>query len=376
MSSLSYGTKYTFNAAACDYVVSCQLSSTSFVVAYRDAGASNRGTAVVGTISGGVITFGSEFQFTTNAVTHISIAKISSTSFAISYTDTSAGDVKLILGSVSGTTISYGTASQVTSDAGTRTQVGCLDSTHIAVAWRASVGSSSVGTSVIAVVSGTTVSSYGSAQTFNAATTDMLNGYNMAVLDSTHYVITYTDGGNSSFGTGIVGVVSAGTTITFGSEYVFNSASSIRTGVATIDSTHVLVIYRDSDNTGKALIGTIASGNQLSYGSAYTFETDAVLALAPCVLDSTHIAIAWKDGDNNTGSSIVGEISGTAISYSSIVNFETDEPTALGNGICPLTSTTFVVSYSDNAGTYGKSVIGTGTFASVVNSNFLMFMPN
>jgi len=49
-------------------------------------------------------------------------------------------------------------------------------------------------------------------------------------------------------------------TISWGSEYVFNTGTSYHTSVAILDSTHFVVAYRDNDNSsrGTAIIGTVS----------------------------------------------------------------------------------------------------------------------
>ena len=71
-------------------------------------------------------------------------------------------------------------------------------------------------------------------------------------------MIAYDDGGNSSYGTAIVGTVS-GTSISFGSPTVFESAAITFTSSA-FDSTNdkVIIAYRDTGNSdyGTAVVGT------------------------------------------------------------------------------------------------------------------------
>ena len=82
------------------------------------------------------------------------------------------------------------------------------------------------------------------------------------------------DYGNSSYGTAIVGAVS-GTSISFGSPVVFNSAST-RYMQAVYDSANskIVIVYRDDGNSdkGTAIVGTV-SGTSISFGSAAVFES-------------------------------------------------------------------------------------------------------
>ena len=114
--------------------------------------------------------------------------------------------------------------------------------------------------------------SFGSEATFNAG-----NCYEFdAAFDSTNnkIVVSYRDFGNSSYGTAAVGTVS-GTSITFGSEVVFNSAAVTYTAT-TLDSSNnkVVISYRDGGDGGKvkAKVGTV-SGTSISFGSASDIST-------------------------------------------------------------------------------------------------------
>ena len=86
-------------------------------------------------------------------------------------------------------------------------------------------------------------------------------------------VIAYRDNGNSDYGTAVVGTVS-GTSISFGTPVVFESANSQQTSV-TFDSSNnkVVIGYKDEGNSshGTAIVGTV-SGTSISFGSAVVFN--------------------------------------------------------------------------------------------------------
>ena len=89
-------------------------------------------------------------------------------------------------------------------------------------------------------------------------------------------VIAYCDNGNSSVGTAIVGTVS-GTGISFGSETVFQNASTnIIDAHYNPDTNKTIIICRNASGAGGddgfAYEGTI-SGTSITFGSGYEFET-------------------------------------------------------------------------------------------------------
>ena len=131
------------------------------------------------------------------------------------------------------------------------------------VAYRNSSG----GQCSVLTVSGTSVSS-GSAVTFNssASTTNNNVVYDSKVQKT---VIVYVDGGNSTQGTAIVGTVS-GTSISFGSEVVFNAATTAQVG-ATFDSNvnRIVIAYSDGSSVGNFTTG-IVSGTSITFGQTET----------------------------------------------------------------------------------------------------------
>ena len=70
----------------------------------------------------------------------------------------------------------------------------------------------------------------------------------VAALDSSKAVVTYTDNGNSSYGTACVLSIS-GTTVTAGTPVVFESATTNYISVAALDSSKAVVTYMDAGNS-------------------------------------------------------------------------------------------------------------------------------
>ena len=70
----------------------------------------------------------------------------------------------------------------------------------------------------------------------------------VTTMDSTHAIVCYKDGGNSDYGTAVALTLS-GTTITAGTPVVFESAAIGYTIVTTMDSTHAIVCYMDGGNS-------------------------------------------------------------------------------------------------------------------------------
>jgi hypothetical protein len=111
--SISFGTPVVFENATTTYVaIAYDANAQKVVIAYRDGGNSNSGTAIVGTVSGTSISFGSPTVFESVNSTYIKIAYDStSQKVIISYRDNGNSDYgTAIVGTVSGTSISFGSA--------------------------------------------------------------------------------------------------------------------------------------------------------------------------------------------------------------------------------------------------------------------------
>jgi len=354
---INYGSEYVFNSASTSYPYVSALDSTSFVVVYTDAGNSSYGTAIIGTISGTTISYGSEYVFNSASTSYPSVSALDSTSFVAAYMD--AGNSSYgtaIIGTISGTTISYG-SEYVFNSASTLYAgpfVSALDSTSFVMAYQDG-GNSLYGTAIIGTVSGTTIS-YGSEYVFNSANT---SNPSVSALDSTSFVVAYMDVGNSYYGTAIIGTVS-GTTISYGSEYVFNPSEASYVSVSALDSTSFVVAYKDVGNSsyGTAIIGTV-SGTTISYGSEYVFNSASTTRASVSALNSTIFVVAYTDAGNSSyGTAIIGTVSGTTISYGSEYVFNSASTSQAF--ISALDSTSFVVTYKDVGNSnYGAATIGT-----------------
>jgi len=167
----------------------------------------------------------------------------------------------------------------------------------------------------------------GSATIFNSGTT---NDPQVA-YDSTNQkvVVVYSDDANSGKGTAIVGTVS-GTSISFGTEVIFNNANTPYLAVA-FNSTNgkVVVAYRDQGNNddGTARVGTV-SGTSISFGTATVFKSNQanyISMASGTVLDGNKVAITYQNGTNSArGECVIGTISGTGISFGTPVAFESN----------------------------------------------------
>ncbi len=259
----SVGTRVAFSqfSSANSYYGICTLDSTHFVVSYRD---SILGLSYVhcGSVSGTTITAGTRVAFGAGAnpqKSSTSISAISSTSFFCVYSD-GAGTGTAFVSSVSGTTITKGSDSNFAANVGASNSVITtfpLDSTHIGIAYRTNTNT---GSSIVGVISGTTISSWGSAVQFSSSGAAVVG----AGINSTSFVLSYNNG--TPNGANVTGSVS-GTTITYGSETLFDSTDSINTSggpfndaMALLDTSNFVVIWeRATSGNSQAIVGSFGS---------------------------------------------------------------------------------------------------------------------
>ena len=460
--SISFGSDEHFEQAAIESTSTVyDVNAQKIVVSYRDDGNSNYGTAVVGTVSGTSITYGTPVVFQSSAAYYYAnVYEPNAQKVVIGYRDdvaSSAGTA--IVGTVSGTSISFGTKQAF--ESGNTTYIsGDYDTVNqkVVYAYQDS-GNSSHGTAVVGTVSGTSIS-FGSPVVFASSST----AYVSCVYDASaqRFVIGFADSGNSAKGTAVVGEVS-GTSISFNSTFLFKDANQIsfislayhpvqekvvfgfrnnassnhgqslvyKTGYssatggtiadgkavvvnangtvssisqssisqalgsktvfesATTEYTHavfdsynnkVVFTYKDDSNSnyGTAVVGTV-SGDSISFGTPVVYESSQVRWQSP-VFDSTNnkVVIAYrKDDDGGDGAAIVGTVSGTSISFGSSTEFESGE--VLSNSI-PLTATfdsnegKVVIAYSRSSSTdLGRAVVGTVSGTSISFGSLVTF---
>jgi len=363
------GSDVVFNAASSTFTATTyDENAQKVVISYRDGGNSNYGTAVVGTVSGTSISFGTPVVFESAATARISITYDSNAQkVVVVYQDQgNSNRGTAAVGTVSGTSISFGTP--VVFESGDTRDTTCVyhaAGQKVVIAYK-DQGNSSYGTAIVGTVSGTSIS-FGGASIFNAAESQ----YNSLSYDSANekVVISYTDSGNSGYGTAIVGTVS-GTSISFGSESVFESASTTFISSAyDVESGTIVVSYTDAGNSsyGTAIVGTI-SGTSISFGTPVVFE-NANTGSKFAAYDSAakKVVIAYQDvGNTDNGTFITGTVSGTSISFASPVVFDTGFASDISASY-DSNSQKVVVGYVDyDNSIYGTSVVFQPAYTNVI----------
>ena len=319
------GTPTVFESAAIRHVSSTfDSTNNKVVITYRDDGNSYYGTAVVGTVSGTSISFGTPVVFESATTQHTSTVYDSANNkVVIVYSDNgNSARGTAVVGEINGTTINFGSPVVFRSASCTYNSAAYDASAQKVVVAYQDGGNSDRGYTSVLTVSGNSVT-YGSYRRFSgtgrvdaiATTYDSTNG---------KVVIAYQDGGNSYYGTAIVAYISSGDTENnFGSSTIFEYAGTHDLSAAYDSSNQKVVItYKDQGNSyaGTAIVGEV-SGNNISFNG-----TASVFASTPngtaVVYDSSEQKVVIVYGDAGTGvgdygTAVVGTVSGNNISFGS-----------------------------------------------------------
>jgi len=320
--SISFGTAVVFYSnAVTDTSITYDTASDRIVIAFRGYNGSNYdGIGIIGNVTGSSISFGSSLLFTSSDSLYInSVYDVTNDKTVIVYRDATNDDGRAVVATVSDTTISYGSVVQFnTSRAIYIKAVYDANAQRVVVSYR-DYGNSSYGTSKVGEVSGTSIS-FGSASVFNTASSNHI----ASVYDASNQkvVVCYQDGGNSDYGTAVVGTVDpSDNSISFGSEVVFESASTDNTS-ATYDSSlqKVVIAYRDGGNSnyGTAIVGNV-SGTSITFDTPSVFEQATTTYTASAYdVNANRIVIAYRDGGNsNTGTAIVFRLASSSTNVTS-----------------------------------------------------------
>ena len=334
------------------------------------------GQAVVGTVSGSSISWGTPVTFNSATTAFTSIVFDSTNNrVVVAYRNDTASTGEAIVGTVSGTSISFGTAVTFNGASNVSYPSAVFDTTNskVVIAY-SDIGNSFYGTAIVGTVSGTSIS-FGTKVVISAAT---VMGSFSGAFDSTNGKVVYAYRGPASTyaGYAVVGTVS-GTSISFGTPVLMDSLTSDY--MATVfDSVNgkIVVAYQTETGggppyAGKAIVGTV-SGTSISFGTAVTFKAAYVGILSAAYSSyANRVVITWTDQSNSSyGTSIVGLVSTTTITFGSSSAYNSATvvyPTAVYDS----TSQKVVVAYRDNPAGAGRGQVLTVGFTNLSATNYI-----
>ena len=262
------------------------------------------------------------------------------------------------MGTISGTSLSFGTTAAIHEAKGGYLSMAFDPSTagQFICVYKDEANSSQ-GTAVVGTISGTSFS-VGSEFIFNTGSTL----YTAVAFDPNtagQFVVAYRDSGNSNYGTAIVGNIS-GSSITFGSEIVFYSGSCYYHAITFDPSTagQFVISHLGSTDGGGSYVGTI-SGTSLTFGSRVEFSDSGHYMRSD--MDSLgNLIVCFMDGDNSDkGKVVVGTIADGTLTLSSPIIINDAVTSYFGIAFDPNTAGDFVICYKDGGnGNQGTALLG------------------
>lgn len=297
--------------------------NNKLVIIYLDSPSSLYLKAVVGTVSGSSISFGTPVTFHTSSFPNFPQASVafdsSNNKIVVAYAENSMASGAAVVGTVSGSSISFGSA--YTFDSNTVYAIHTTFDSYnnkIVIVYR---NSTSKGAAIVGTVSGSSIS-FGSAVVFT--TVNIANNEPVTVFDSYNNKIVTVYGDTDLLAK--VGTVS-GSSISFGDAVVITSSWGSSWDVAFDSfSNKILVVYSSyADNKGRINVGAV-SGSSISFGSAITFDLETVIgSYKPSVISdgAGNIIVAYTKSSNGDGKIMRGFISGNSTQFNdSPVTFE------------------------------------------------------
>ena len=262
--SISFGSDYTIGSGSVGRSINAVYDSTNqkIVVGYNDQ-VDNYGNSYVATISGTTVSFGSKVTFEYANVATLSSAFDSGNGKVVFfYTDQgNSGKATAVVGTVSGTSISYGSGNLIS------TGISSTDYTTVvydSVAQRIVFGyrdgsNSDYGTARVGEISGTAFSMPSPVVFESAAVQYLTSAFDVKAAKTT---FAYQDYPNSQQGTAISGTIS-GSTISFGSTTIYqNTEVAFQSATYDASAEKVVIFYKEEvSNYGTAVVFQNSSSN-------------------------------------------------------------------------------------------------------------------
>lgn len=287
--SITYGTPVVFSGTASAFpsVVEYNPDEENFLITYKD-GTSNTIKSLVCTVSGTTPSFGSATEHAYNGFAIYIAYDTGNNKFVIFYT-VSADAVYAVVASTSGTTVTFGTREQIVSSADQ--PIGCE---YDAISGKVVVvsGSGVEYKAYLGTVSGTAIT-FGTPTTLASVAGDQDGSVIIPKRADGEFILAYLDGGGGDHGY-VVFFSIASSTITPGSPVKFNAAdTSVLGGFYDANDGEYNVVFKDGGNSNYLTLmqATIAStvpsfsafsviaSEGVSFGGAVGFSASESTAL-------------------------------------------------------------------------------------------------
>ena len=216
----------------------------------------------------------------------------------------------LVKATYANNTITYGTPIEILATDSANCGLVFLDTTHLLISY--TNVSNSYGRVIIGTIDGEGQITFGNYYEYNNAITY----YPIPVkLDATHFAISFIDGGDGNKGKSIVGTISNGNEISYGSKYIFDSLSISLPYVRQIDSSSFIIIYSYS-TYGYGIVATVSNGNEISFGTKTNFTTSGIGSVDLLYLESNKYYLSYRNSNSYYGSTVT--VSGSNLTFNAL----------------------------------------------------------
>lgn len=222
------------------------LSSTKFAVAYKNGNNSGRGALRVGLVNGGGLSLGANQSFNSNQTNHISIDALDANTLVVSYKDDSNSNKGTsIIGSVSGTSVSFSPERVFNSGNTEWINTIALSANKFVVVY-SDLGNGNSGTACVGTVSGNTIT-FSNEYVFNSGTTTTVVATGHG---ANNFSVSYSDGANGNNLNANAGTIS-GSAISFDTEVILNGNVQVP-ATSAVGLDFFVTIYKDDPNGGRS----------------------------------------------------------------------------------------------------------------------------
>jgi hypothetical protein len=361
-------------------------NANTFIIVYKDLGSHYDGMLSVGTISGTSISFGTPYTFDSGMTSAAFVAfdPHNAGKFVISYDGYNVKQ-KAMVCTISGTSVTFGTATQLTTSGQAYVRSVSMDpnTPNKFVVLYLDYGNSGYPTVVVGTVSGTSIS-FGTPVVVRT----IISGFDAATLEydpntAGRFVVGYQ--GSSSYGCAKVGTIS-GTTISLGSENIWNSIDTsiiaLTMDTNTADTFVLFMLTRTVANAsikeGRCAVATI-SGTSISLGTKLSLgnSTDmSRVSMDFCSAVGNKFAVAYIDRSATPDDLklVVGTTSGTSVSLGTASTISSGAADYDSMAFDLITQGRFVMVYKDvDNANYGTAKLGqiTAALPNLTSTNFV-----
>ena len=376
----SAGTSAVFESATSNHMAATYDSANNkIVICYRDDGNSYYGTAVVATVSGDSISYGTPVVFTSNAsMRYAPVFDTYRNRVVIIFKNEGDGSKPYgVSGLVSGTSISFATAALISGNSCDSVSA-CFDPVNNQTIF--SYARSSDGQTGTASLDASGGIGFGSTYGFVSGGAP---AYTQTVFDpdTSKAVVFFTDSADSYKGKARVITNSSGT-ISFGTVATMDSSAFfLNTGADYDTSANKMVIaFADQNNSnyGYALVGTV-SGTDITFGSVTQFVAGDMSAGSgegvPVIYDPdfNKSIVAFKNATaSNIGQFTELTVSGTSVTGGSLTTFQSGSGVTYVSGAYDTNANKTVLAYTNLANSnYGTGVVITPNTSTLTSTNLL-----